>query len=105
MGDLSLTVNNAGRINPTRNFEANSAPLETTTLGINFDKGNDFSKELQIGKDGPKIYVTPDQAFALKVSLRNAEVDEAMSGGKNVSVVINGQTFTASAGFLKAQLD
>lgn len=102
MGDLKLTVSNAGAVNPVRSFEANSAPLETTTMGFNFSEANDFSKELQIGKDGPKVYVTPEQKFALNIALRNAEMHGLQE--QNVSVVIDGKTHTTTASFLRNQL-
>lgn len=112
MGNLDLKIGNVGITgNATKTFEANSKPLETTTLGINFDDSNDFSVPLKFGgDDGPTVYVTPDEVDAMKMTLVSATKNEDMGNilGNNtnpsVSVVVNGQSYTMSARDLQNQL-
>lgn len=109
MGDMNLRISNVGMANATKEFEANSQPLETTTLGFNLDESNDFSVPVNFGENGPTVYLTPDSVDAMKMALASATKNEAMGnlfggGGNSVSVVVNGQTHSISARDLQNQL-
>ncbi|PIQ28831.1 hypothetical protein COW36_09740 [bacterium (Candidatus Blackallbacteria) CG17_big_fil_post_rev_8_21_14_2_50_48_46] len=110
MGNLNVKIGNVGNLgNATKTYEANSAPLETKTLGINGDKSNDFSVPLKFGDEGPTVYLRPDQVDAMKMALASATKNEDMgnlfgNGGPSVSVSVNGQAYTMSAREMQAQL-
>src|SRR5436305_13085626 len=109
MSDVSISVKNY-KGNEVGPFEANTKPLETTTLGINFDKKNDFSVPLQLkGKgadgqevNGPVIYLRPDQIDSLRLSSlgggRQAELDEIMGNPSKagISAVVDGVAYKIS---------
>jgi len=110
MPNVNVNIGNVGPSgNATRTIEANTQPLKTTTLGINFDKSNDFTVPLAF-KDGPTVYLRPDQVDAMKMALasatRNEELGNAINGSNNqsISVVVNGQTHTMSARDMQSQL-
>ena len=110
MGDLNVSINNIGMRNSTKTFEANSAPLETKTLGmINFSSNNDYSVPLTFGEDGPTVYLRPDQMDAVKFTLTSATKNETMNelfggGGPAVTVSVGGKSYSMSAKEMQTQL-
>jgi len=107
MGDGNLTIRNLGpAATGTRDFEANSKPLETTTMGINFDKSNDYKVPLKFGgENGQTVFLRPDQVDAMKMALAGATRNEAiMENGPSVSVSVNGKTLTMTAQEMQSQL-
>lgn len=108
MGNLQVTVGNLGPAGVgERRFEANSQPLNTTTLGVNLDKSNDFSVPVTFrnGEESTRVYLKPDQVDAIKMALAGASRNEVINGGNaSVSVNVNGQVLTMSASDLQGQL-
>jgi hypothetical protein len=109
MGNLNVKISNLGlngRL--SRNFEANPKPLETTTLGLNLSKDNDYNVPLRFGSGGPTVFLRPNQVDAMIVALNARKQGDMMgeiSGETgSVSVKINGQTHTMSAGEAISQL-
>lgn len=87
MSDASLSITNSLTMR-TRTFEANSAPLETTTLGINFSSSNDFNVKLQI-PNGPAVYLMPEQVDAIRLAASGArDIEDA-----NIQVSVGGRSY------------
>lgn len=104
MSDVNLSVRNF-KGNET-NFDANSEPLKTKTLGINWSSKNDFTVPLQLkdkdGNPGPKIFLQPDQVDAIRLTAlgggRQQMLDEAMGevSKAGISATVNGVTYKIS---------
>lgn len=98
MTDASLSIQSS---RSSQTFEANSTPLATKTMGINFSDGNDFSVPMQI-PDGPQIFLRPDQIDGIKMWLAGASrniMDETP-----VTISANGQTYQLTAQQAQAAL-
>jgi hypothetical protein len=107
MSDASLSITN-NRTQRTKTFEANSTRLETTTLGINFDKSNDYSVPLNVCQ-GVTIYLRPDQVDAIRMSALGAGRPEFDSEGNErprtgISVSVGGRTYNVPAAEIHRQL-
>lgn len=85
MSDASISIQGPRN---SQAFEANSTPLKTTTLGINFSSDNDFSVPMQI-PNGPEIYLRPDQVDAIK--FRIAASRNSFDSETPISIHVNGQ--------------
>lgn len=108
MGNLKVNVGNLGPAGVgSRSFEANTKPLETSTLGINLDASNDFSVPLRFGQgaEAKTVYLRPDQVDGIKMALAGASRNEAINGGGNsVTVNVGGQNLSMTAQEMQAQL-
>ncbi|MBF2053354.1 MAG: hypothetical protein IGS03_07795 [Candidatus Sericytochromatia bacterium] len=98
MTDTSLSIQGP---RSSQTFEANSTPLATKTMGINFSEGNDFSVPMQI-PDGPEIYLRPDQIDGIKMWLAGASRN--ILNETPVTVNANGQSYQMTAQQAQAAL-
>lgn len=103
MANLNLQISNIGPSGTaTRNYDVAAKPLDTTTLGINLDKSNDYSVALNFGEQ--KAFITPTQAQAFKLIAASASRNEMLSETDSVSLTINNKTYSMPAAEMLRQL-